>query len=193
VRRRLPRRRLGEARGVRQFGRPPPRQGKFLHNAHDNAVHDNTTFDAARGLALQQDDNGKDDIRNNAIDHNLFVALGSEQLTLYFLNSKATTTAQNIGVLDFNVYTRPVDDDQTIMVSPTAFDLAGWQQMSGQDAHSKKSWKTAATAGDVRFEYNDQTINKTVHLDGTYEDHEGTSYTGQITLLPYSSAVLIEQ
>ena len=44
---------------------------------------------------------------------------------------------------------------------------------------------------DLRYEFNDTTINKTVTLYGTYIDVTGASYAGTITLAPYTAAVLI--
>ena len=43
----------------------------------------------------------------------------------------------------------------------------------------------------IRFEYNASTSNKVVSLDGSYIDVKGTKYSGSITLLPYTSVVLM--
>jgi hypothetical protein len=73
---------------------------------------------------------------------------------------------------------------------PGKLALSGWQAKTGQDAHSQASPKPAAEA-DLRFEYNDTTINKIVPLDGAYLDVKGAVYNGQIVLAPFTSAVLI--
>ena len=44
----------------------------------------------------------------------------------------------------------------------------------------------------IRFEYNDTKVNKVVSLTGNYMDVRGMSYTtGSITLLPFTSVVLV--
>ena len=44
----------------------------------------------------------------------------------------------------------------------------------------------------LRFEYNETNTNKTIALDVPYLGYDGTSYAGSITLLPFTSAVLIK-
>ena len=45
--------------------------------------------------------------------------------------------------------------------------------------------------GDLRFEYNATNSNKVVSLGASYMDVKGTSYSGNVTLAPYTSLVLI--
>ena len=45
----------------------------------------------------------------------------------------------------------------------------------------------------IRFEYNNTDLKKTVNLDANYVDVKGNMYSNNLTLLPYSSVVLIKQ
>ena len=44
----------------------------------------------------------------------------------------------------------------------------------------------------VRFEYNETKVNKTIALPAIYKDVEGTTYNGSITLAPFTSKILIK-
>ena len=171
-----------------------PDKGIFVHNGHDNDLHDNTSYNNLHELAFQQDNNGNDIITNNVVQNNIFVAGVSSQDVMYFISALAGTVTM-FGTADNNTYARPLDDDKTFTVDEqnqfVQEDLVAWQAQSGQDLHSKKSPTAVTSMDDLRYEFNDTTINKTVTLDGTYIDVTGASYAGTITLAPYTAAVLI--
>ena len=59
------------------------------------------------------------------------------------------------------------------------------------NVHLQEVTATATNPDDyLRFETNETGSAKTIALDGTYTDPRGLSYSGSITLAPYSSAVL---
>ena len=60
------------------------------------------------------------------------------------------------------------------------------------DQHSTKSPKKVNSVYDIRFEYNETTVNKTISLGANYIDMKGISYPGSITLAPFTSTILIK-
>ena len=100
-------------------------------------------------------------------------------------------------VADNNYYVKPIDDDYVIYTYQPSegYDyrtLADWQFFSGQDLNSKTSPKNVTNVNDIIFEYNPTKINKVVTLSvGSYIDVKNVSYSGSVTLKPYTSIVLI--
>jgi len=67
-----------------------------------------------------------------------------------------------------------------------------WQAKIGQqDLDSHFSEGLVASTNDIRFEYNPTKTNKVIVLSGNYVDVKGKTYSGSVTLQPYSSVVLI--
>jgi parallel beta-helix repeat protein len=120
-------------------------QGIYLHNAHDNNIHDNTVYNSARQLGFQQDTSGFQ-IQNNTINNNIFVAKLPTQLVLYYSNG-GTFPINSLGSADNNYYARPIDDNLTFNLVQSGslgsfnynYNLAQWQSYSGLDANSQKS------------------------------------------------------
>ena len=186
--------------------------GIFLHDLHDVVVRGNTVYNSVIGLLIGSDDSIS--IRNLAIDNNIFFARKAPDIQNSYGNMttdfnqlvfKPVTIHNDIaswGTIDSNYYARPMDDNLVFNVQPTGETstpslylmktLAGWQSYSGFDAHSHKSPKTITDVNDLRFEYNASNSSKTISLGGTYIDVKNTSYTGSVTLAPWSSVVLIK-
>jgi hypothetical protein len=171
-----------------------PLNAIFFHGGHDLEAKDNLTFDTAQGMAYQTDD-AVGDMRDVAVHDNVFVALAPAAVASHFAAYTSGTTHQNAGVFDHNVYARPVDDTLTMFDNktpwPALLSLASWQAVSGQDANSTASPRKATDQSQVRFEYNDTTVNKTIPLGGAWVDMHGQSHSGQVTLPPYRSIVLL--
>jgi len=168
--------------------------GIYLLRSANIKINNNTCFNNLQQLSLKYAYGTDLLIRNLEINNNIFVSKNASQLALYF-----QTTGNDIalfGKADNNFYARPIDDNLTIQTIDATNGtvnraLSGWQTLSKQDSHSKKSPKTVTTTNDIRFEYNATKANKTIVLPGTYIDVKGTAYVNSITLKPYTSAVLI--
>lgn len=132
----------------------------------------------------------------NTQTNNIFVAKSSDQLVASF-------TSTNDGIPDFlsvasnNVYARPIDDVDTFLVKPTnvSWDyktLDEWKALSGKDANSRQSPFAVSAESDIRFEYNETSLPKTVVLDQNYRDIATNLDHTIITLAPYTAMVLLK-
>ncbi len=151
-------------------------QGIFFHNAHDIKVLNNTIFTANnRYMAMSQSAN-KPLVKNNTISGNIFFSnLGTQ--TFLYLRSDVSTNLTQFGNFSGNYYARPSDNNTaTVLSKIKVYELTA----------AIKSFTTAC-----RFEYNATTTAKTIALDASYVDAKNKSYSGSITLQPYTSLVLI--
>jgi len=168
--------------------------GFHFNNSHDLTIHNNLSYNnnyqfLSQNFAVDP----VDFTRNLSIFNNIFFAKTSTQWTLR-MHSKYSDVAL-FGKADSNYYCRPIDDNNVIYTLEgskyTLHTRASWQTFTGQDKHSKKSPQTITNENDLLFEYNASTSNKTIPLPASYIDARGNVYAGSITLLPYTSTVLI--
>ncbi|MBD0327797.1 MAG: right-handed parallel beta-helix repeat-containing protein, partial [Pyrinomonadaceae bacterium] len=170
--------------------------------ASNNLFYNNTTTQ----VKLVDTDSS---LSNVNITGNMLVARDSIQLGI----SIETRGLYNFGTLDNNYYCRPLYEPQGISTGgyPNApysfanypgggfvqppdhrfYSLDQWQALSGRDMNTKKSPATIDDLQKMRFEYNAAGTAKQVALDGTYVDVRGQSYSGSLTLAPYSAVVLL--
>ncbi|NLA50122.1 MAG: T9SS type A sorting domain-containing protein, partial [Bacteroidales bacterium] len=97
---------------------------------------------------------------------------------------------------DNNYYARPVNDDNVFQTySPSTGSkyriLSEWKSFINQDRNSKNSAVTVNDTSEINFYYNTSKTNKVIMLKQPMIDVTGKKYTGSITLLPYTSIVLI--
>jgi parallel beta-helix repeat protein len=171
--------------------------GIMLSNINNCTLQYNTCYDNLDGaLYILEYDAGS--IHNNTFTDNIFFAKAISQLPLQIQVNVGTLG--NFGTADRNYYARPIDDNITIWTYEEAVDnnrwqartLANWQSYSGQDVHSHKSPKSVTSVNDILFEYNPTAANKVVALSGSYVDVKNVSYSGSVTLKPFTSIVLIK-
>jgi hypothetical protein len=134
------------------------------------------------------------------MNNNIFFAatVSPLQYTLQF--ESVSNDLSSFGTADYNYYARPIDDNKIINLRITGVDtwpgtastLAQWRSRSGQDAHSHTSPKAITNVNDLLFEYNPTKADKIITLSGNYIDVKGTTYSGSVTLKPYTSIVLIK-
>ncbi len=173
------------------------RAGIFLHNVHDIITRNNTVYNSIIGLLIKNDDDTY--ITNLIVKNNIFFAktftqLAFEAITLH-------NDISSFGTIDSNYYARPIDDRLVFNVQPTGqsqtpgfyfmYTLEGWQTYSGFDAHSHKSPIALADTADNDFYYNATKTNKIITLYQSMIDVKGIKYMNSITLLPFSSVVLM--
>jgi parallel beta-helix repeat protein len=168
--------------------------GIFLHNAKDIYVENNTTYDCNMGLFLSNN-NGAVYMTNINAVNNIFFSKTSSQ---YGLNVSVLhgSMASIFTALDDNYYSRPIDDNLVFAIRPTYqtanyYNLADWQAYSGFDNNSHKSSIKVAVAANIYFYYNTTRTNKVITLDQPMIDGRGTKYFNSITLLAFTSAILI--
>ena len=167
--------------------------GLFLNNSKNVNSSGNTIYNCAALLRMTKFQNVA--VINNTFNNNRLIARTATQRVLYLSNDY--DAAENYFTGNNNYYARPIDDNVTIIAFADGngggyYNLASWKSFSGQDAGSKKSPKTITTVNDLRFEYNETSVSKTISLGANYIDVANVSYPGTITLAPYTSAVLIK-
>ena len=164
----------------------------MIHRAHENRIENNTAFNNSQGMYFQNSSGSS--IRNISLKNNIFFAKSLVQTALKFFS--VADDIPSFGTADYNYYARPVDDDDVINTySPSTGNkyrtLAGWQTLTSQDRNSKKSPVTVSDTSKIDFYYNPTTANKAITLAQPMVDVKGTKYTGTITLLPYTSVILM--
>ena len=160
--------------------------GLLINTGSSNDVENNTLFNNDKGMMFSN-------ASGNTILNNIFFAKGSKQLTLYFLNTLNNSSLA--GTSDRNYYARPADDNLTIQTNVSGGTvnrtLAGWQTYSGMDGNSHKSPISITDTSNIDFYYNPTKTNKVIALAKAMIDVSGTKYVNSITLLPYTSVVLM--
>jgi parallel beta-helix repeat protein len=170
--------------------------GMFLSNAKNITLQHNTCYNnyEAEMYFLEWSANT---ISGITMTDNIFFAKAAGQL--------AMKIQVNVGILgnnimaDRNYYARPIDDNLTINTWEAAINgntwqlrtLANWQSYTGKDANSHKSPIAITNTNDIRFEYNASKTNKIITLEQPMIDVKSTKYVNSITLLPFTSVVLM--
>lgn len=121
-------------------------QGIFIQSSAGMVIKNNTVFDNIRQMTIIQRA-GDNPVRNSTITQNIFFSKNQDEWASYIMSSADDISL--FGRFDSNYYARPLDDRLTIFNSyigakgtvTRSLDLNGWQQIYGQDKHSKKSAK----------------------------------------------------
>jgi len=166
--------------------------GFLLSSINHINFNNNTSFNNKVQLKFLQ--SNTDTIRNNVINSNILISKLSSQYVIYYTNY-LSFPIDSLGTLDSNYYARPIDDNITfgswssVTGLESDYTLATWQSYTGQDVHSHKSPRTISDTSDLLFEYNADSVVKTVSLPFWYMDVTGKIYMRSVTLQPYSSWV----
>jgi parallel beta-helix repeat protein len=174
--------------------------GAYIHNAYNINLANNLFYNNASQVVLISDEHAlQSPVRNVNVTNNIMVAREYYQRVAEY--KTYVNDLPQFGNFDNNYYTRPVDDNQVIYPSyfingtynELSLTLDQWKALYGKDANSKKSPVTVPGADHIRFEYNSTSSAKTIALDKAYIDVKGQTYTGSLTLDPYSSIILLPQ
>ena len=178
--------------------------GIYLHNAQEIKIHNNTIFNNGNGkldfegqILFVHDSYMPDvPIRNVSMTNNIFFAKNASQKILVF--STTVNDIKQFGTADLNCFAKPIDNSLVARTwtagwysTPANLSLEAWKSNSGQDKNSFIAPVSITDVNKIRFEYNPTNSNKVITLAGSYIDMNGAKYSGSITLLPYSSVVLI--
>jgi parallel beta-helix repeat protein len=168
--------------------------GIFIHNAHEINICNNTVYNCLQQLSLAKDAISSALIRNIIIKMNILFSKATIQLI--FEHRSTLNDIMYFGNYDSNYYTRPILESNSISANPNniwvTYNLEQWQTYSNQDANSHKSPKTINDTSELLFKYNPTSSPVTYTLPFDCIDIKNISYTGTITLAPYTSAVLIK-
>ena len=167
--------------------------GFFLHRANTNTIKNNTSFNNLYGIWFNNSV-GSSTIYDNTINGNIFLAKTGTQFALGFRSD--VNDIPKFGTADNNYYAKPIDDNLTFYTYQPSEGvdkrtLSGWQAFTGQDANSHKSPKSITDTADIDFYYNATKVNKAIQLNQPMIDVKGLKYTNSISLLPFTSMVLM--
>ena len=144
---------------------------------------------------LYKDDGLGGLMRNITTTNNIFFSQTATQVVAQY-QSDADDISQ-MGTWDNNYYATLVPEAAAIRVQAAKtrqnVNLAGWKALYGKDTNSKITLPASITSStEVRFEYNDTKVKKTIQLPGTYVNIKNESFENSVTLHPYTSQVLIK-
>jgi hypothetical protein len=152
-------------------------------------------------------DNAVVDIHLNLrLTNNIFFAKDISQYCFYYwTNCRITPTDLSTTVVtDSNYYARPIDNGDifwaykengiSYATSYFYYTLTSWKTFRGQDAHSYTypSYVAISDTSDIVFYYNPTKTISITTLSHPMIDVKGEKYYNNLTLLPYTSAVLIK-
>jgi hypothetical protein len=166
--------------------------GIFLGNhARNSILRDNLIYNCNYGIWSQRLSTSVTD-PNFTIMNNVVFNTTTNKYLVFIDGSNPVL----LGSLDNNYYSRPLAETDVFRMSYPNYHaetLAQWKVSSGQDLNSHTSPVTINDPNDILFEYNATTSNKVVSLgSNTYVDVTGATYTGSVTLSPYTSIILIK-
>ena len=150
--------------------------GTFLNNNSGNIISNNTVYDVKYGVEIHQDYKGL--LRNNIISGNKFVAVSNSQYPLY-VNSEENDNLSLLAQFNNNYYTRPIKDSLTIQLnnpSRSYYTLAQWQSLVNGDEGSKRSPIRITDTSHIIFNYNADSVSKTISFPFNCIDLNGSTY-----------------
>jgi parallel beta-helix repeat protein len=104
--------------------------------------------------------------------------------------SPSTTVELNNKAEEYTILLKPYEDvDKTAVMLVS--DEGNWTYWVDEVEFKEADVKIVDPSEKILFEYNPTKSEKTVALNGTYVDAKNKTYSGKITLAPYSSAVLV--
>jgi uncharacterized repeat protein (TIGR02059 family) len=170
--------------------------GIKLHEAHDITILNNTLYNNEEGFQfLGSGAQPNDPVRNIDMDGNKIIAISAGQMFWIFWS--INDEIPSFGTANGQYYARPINDGvnqdfytREVTDGEGYRTYAYWLSRSGE-AGSNMSSITLTDANKIRIDYNATKVNKVVALDAGYVDVTGTKYSGSITLLPYTSVVLM--
>ena len=176
--------------------------GIFLHNTKDVDVTDNNLYNQSLeslimiegsqwgSIAMTGNSMTNNDVLNNNANEALFVR-----------NTRSGAASYNFGDLDYNNYwnTGNTDDvhHNTTQESENTYTLSAWaskyttEMGTTQEANSTSDLGETVSDRQIVTNLTDSAVNKSI--SGTWYDLDGNSYSGSITLQPYTSEILIQQ
>ncbi len=169
--------------------------GIYVHNTKDYTLKGNILFDNKyRQIAFQNDDKG-DTLTGGVIKNNQLFSKSASEYIIYM--ASGYNDFAGFGTFDSNYYCRPFNENNIIYTNwfhnkQTLYNLSGWQSAYNQDGHTSKTPVPVSDPGNILFQYNTSTSDMTFQLNGTYVSVTGDSYSGSVTLAPFTSIILMK-
>ena len=167
--------------------------GIFLHGSKNVTVTGNTCYNNTIQFSLNRSQNC--DNVGNQVQNNIFFSRTKAQPVAIYGKQKDPNS--DYGVFNNNMYVSP-DTTQSVLSGFEAetkdsrrISLGGWKSKFSKDKNSRSIGGPAVYNNDIKFVYNASPQPKTVQLNGKYKDFKNNVVDGQVTLQPYSSAILV--
>lgn len=155
--------------------------GVFFNEASSIPFRENTiTNDIGAALTVS---GANANVTNLGIKKNTLYSQSASQL---IINRRLGTS---MATTDSNYYARPLNEAGAFSRNGTLYDLAGWKGATSQDAHSVGVPGGVTTDPAVLY-YNTTNSNIIYPLIGNWLSSKSVSYSGTITIAPFTSALL---
>jgi uncharacterized repeat protein (TIGR02059 family) len=178
--------------------------GLGIQSAQNIEVFDNTVYACNYSQFIIRSFNSSTPVTGINVHDNIFFAktAGSASFPYTPLASEFMTTLGDIntwGTFDNNYYCRPINDNvirryDYVLPDPwngVGLTLSQWQAWSNYDVNSHKAPIALSDTANIDFFYNATSANKVISLSKPMIDVRGTKYFNTITLLPFTSSVLM--
>lgn len=179
--------------------------GIFGNNGCNNNFVRQNTFYANTTSGIHFNSRSGDHTRKLTVTNNLIYAVGSGDYAQILHQYNDPAAFDSFGVIDYNIYLRPLGsgnifryENQTSSSSTTSTNtnLSGWQAVMKYDDHSSVTSKTFGNSTDqsdsTLFRFNATASAVTSSIAGTWKDIYNVSYTNNITIPAYGSAILFK-
>lgn len=175
--------------------------GIFLHNTKDCTVQGNNIFGITNNglIAIESVQGGAVAMTGNVISFNNILSDNTNE-SLYVRQTKSGDATYAFGDIDFNKYwnTGNTDDahHNTTQESENTYTLASWatkyssEMTTTQEANSTSDLNYTVDAR--QFVYNNTSSVTVPFLNGTWDDMDGSTYNGSITMQPFTSKILYQ-
>ncbi len=173
--------------------------GIKLSSSHDNILQYNLCFDNKEAQLFSSGFWSEyATLYNNTIRYNQFIGKEINHYTLKVYLTIADNIS-NYGISNYNYYARPINQGSNDVIIRTGQNsnwvnrtLSEWRSYSNQDANSNNSLAgSVSNLDDIHFIYNETDENKYYSLSAPMKDVANTTYSGIITLSPWSGLVLL--
>jgi len=168
--------------------------GIYLHGANNVIVTGNSCYNNGEQFSFNITD--KCDVVNNTIQNNIFFSRIKNQPTAIL--GKNRNQANDYGKFSNNIYISP-NPTQSLLVGyneetkdTKRTSLNDWKTKSSKDANSVGIGGADIYSHTINFVYNDSNQTKTIQLNGSFKDVKNNVFNGQITLQPFTSAILLK-
>ena len=168
--------------------------GIKLHMGSNCRIENNTCFaNNKAGFYIINSAANSNTLYNDTIRYNQFIAKSGQYALMIRESNIAIANPSGIGLIDHNVYARPIKDSQVFQTyynkTWSYRTLSQWQSYSGHDEHSQGSPYSVASDDSVVLIYNADKVAKDIPLPFNIKTLDGTRYSGSVYLQPYTSKI----
>jgi parallel beta-helix repeat protein len=162
--------------------------GIKIHRSSSNNIKNNTLYDNAIGINFTNWSTEKT-LYSNIVSDNISVAKPNQYVARIV---NRYTGDNNFGTASGNYYVRPLNSDKAFQVNVVGSNsyttLSVWRATTKTDLTSTDK----PYNDNVEFYYNETSVAKIIILNYPMINVKGTKYSSNVTLQPYTSAILMK-